>query len=84
MLERHGSDFSDAMRKLNPPTHLATMKRGAAKRTKESLNAKKMYEEVRRDVSHFLSVSLLVALSSLSAGSDGPPREGISFEDASY
>ena len=44
-----GSDFSDAMRKMNPPTHVATMKRGvtaAGRKNRDALNAKKMYEEV--------------------------------------
>ena len=58
MLERQGSDFSDAMRKMNPPTHLAhTMKRGVggganAKKNKDALNSKKMYEEVSRGKRH--------------------------------
>jgi len=51
MLERIGSDFSDAMRKMNPPTHVATMKRGTTaagrKGGRETHNAKKMYEEAQ-------------------------------------
>ena len=48
MLERQGSDVSDAMRKMNPPTHLATMKRSATgRKNKEALNPKKMYEEAQ-------------------------------------
>ena len=37
------------MRKMNPPTHVATMKRGvtaAGRKNRDALNAKKMYEEV--------------------------------------
>ena len=62
MLERQGSDFSNAMLKMNPPTHLAqTMKRGVgganAKKNKEALNSKKMYEEAQmvRRVKAYLS-----------------------------
>lgn len=51
MLERQGSDFSDAMRKMNPPTHVATMKRGmnaaGMRGGKETHNEKKMYEEAQ-------------------------------------
>jgi hypothetical protein len=52
MLERQGSDFSDAMRKMNPPTHVATMKRGQSSTGRrgggrDNHNAKKMYEEAQ-------------------------------------
>lgn len=52
MLERQGSDFSDAMRKMNPPTHVATMKRGQSATGRrgggrDHHNAKKMYEEAQ-------------------------------------
>ena len=52
MLERQGSDFSDAMRKMNPPTHVATMKRGQSSTGRrgggrETHNGKKMYEEAQ-------------------------------------
>ena len=56
-----GSAFSDAMRKMNPPTHVATMKRGitaAGRKTRDALNAKKMYEEVS---SAFKSLSFMNA-----------------------
>ena len=51
MLERQGSEFTDAMRKMNPPTHMATMKRGQSttgrRGGRETHNAKKMYEEAQ-------------------------------------
>jgi hypothetical protein len=62
MLKRQGSDFSDAMRKMNPPTHVATMKRGqmstSRRGLKETHNAKKMYEEAQVCF-HLLSLSLV-------------------------
>ena len=58
MLERQGSDFSDAMRKMNSMNPgggqssssnlTTTMKRGvSAKKAREALNSKKMYEEAQ-------------------------------------
>ncbi len=62
MLEGKGSDFSDAIRLMNPPTHLATMKRGSAsvgnrKGHGHTLNPKKMFEEAQmvRRVKAYLS-----------------------------
>ena len=52
MLERQGSDFSDAVRKMSPPAHVATMRRGQSSTGRrgggrETHNGKKMYEEAQ-------------------------------------
>ena len=89
MLERQGSDFSDAMRKMNPPTHLAqTMKRGVggvnSKKNKDAINSKKMYEEAQmvRRVKAYLSKMPVIEdeekLHKMSLEVEPPPQSSVS------
>lgn len=93
MLERHGSDFSDAMRKMNAPStnSSGTISRKYtsnsvlnAKKAKEALHPKRMYEEaqmVRRVKAYLVKRPIISdedALHKLSVEVEPPPQSSTS------
>ena len=93
-LERHGSDFSDAMRKMNPPSTSSsgTISRKYtsnsvlnSKKAKEALHPKRMYEEaqmVRRVKAYLVKRPIISdedALHKLSIEVEPPPQSSSSI-----